>query len=171
MVFSAPTSTHSPTSKKQSAKRSLAHCKILARRTDPVANTHLLRAARKLGAAELQILEKEAKQIGTRIANMLDGYTVAPAPATGQDPEQWVQPLSAAIAQNEAATPGTPKQQIERQYFSAGRNQTTRRIVEPYWLEERHDLKYLRAYCHTAEDVHLFRLDRILSCKIVTDEQ
>ena len=133
----------------------------------PISSALLENLAQQLGTAEVQILEKEAKQIGTRIANMLDGYTVAPAPATGQDPEQWVQPLTTAIAQNEAATPGTPKQQIELQYFSAGRNQTTRRVVEPYWLEERHDIKYLRAYCHTAEDVRLFRLDRILACETV----
>jgi predicted DNA-binding transcriptional regulator YafY len=46
-------------------------------------------------------------------------------------------------------------------YFTAGRNLLTRRVVTPYWLEEHRGIPYLRADCHQAGKVLLFRLDRI----------
>ncbi len=81
----------------------------------------------------------------------LDGQTYAPPPQPS-DPQRWRPLIEAAVAA------GRP---LTMRYFTAGRNVVTERTVTPYWIEERHGLPYLRADCHLAGRVRLFRLDRI----------
>ena len=52
---------------------------------------------------------------------------------------------------------------VQMRYFSASRNATTRREVDPYRLWYAAGALYLIAYCHWRKDVRLFAVDRIRS--------
>jgi predicted DNA-binding transcriptional regulator YafY len=55
---------------------------------------------------------------------------------------------------------------VQLRYFSASRNQTTRREVDPYRLWYANGALYLAAYCHLRESVRLFAVERIRSCTL-----
>ena len=55
---------------------------------------------------------------------------------------------------------------IQMRYYSASRNTTTRREVDPYRLWYAAGALYLIAYCHWRRDVRLFAVDRIRSLTI-----
>ena len=55
--------------------------------------------------------------------------------------------------------------QLEIDYYSYSKDQTSTRIVHPIQLLNRDHNQYLYAYCETASDYRLFRLDRILVAK------
>ena len=82
---------------------------------------------------------------------MLDGRTFAPPPQPS-DPARWRPLIESAVATGRTLT---------MHYFTAGRNVLTQRTVTPYWIEEHRGIPYLRADCHLAGRVRLFRLDRI----------
>lgn len=52
---------------------------------------------------------------------------------------------------------------VQMRYFSAGRNVTTRREVDPYRLRYVDGGLYLIAYCHWRKDVRMFAVERIKS--------
>ena len=52
---------------------------------------------------------------------------------------------------------------IQMRYFSASRNTTTRREVDPYKLRYAGGALYLIAHCHWRKEVRLFAVDRIRS--------
>jgi predicted DNA-binding transcriptional regulator YafY len=53
---------------------------------------------------------------------------------------------------------------VQLRYFSASRNTTTRREVDPYRLWYADGSLYLVAHCHLRESVRLFAVQRIRSC-------
>jgi predicted DNA-binding transcriptional regulator YafY len=55
---------------------------------------------------------------------------------------------------------------LQMRYYSASRNTTTRREVDPYRLRYAAGALYLIAYCHWRRDVRLFAVDRIRSLTI-----
>jgi len=55
---------------------------------------------------------------------------------------------------------------LQMRYYSASRNTTTRRNVDPYRLWYAGGALYLIAYCHWRRDVRLFAVDRIRSLTI-----
>ncbi len=95
-------------------------------------------------AAQRQIM---AEQLGA----LLDNLPFTP-PLEPSDPAAWIPLIDAALAK---------QQLLQMSYFTAGRNLTTHRLVEPYWRETHRGVDYLRAYCHSAGHVLTFRLDRI----------
>jgi predicted DNA-binding transcriptional regulator YafY len=50
---------------------------------------------------------------------------------------------------------------VQMRYYSASRNTTTRREVDPYHLRYAAGALYLIAYCHWRRDVRLFAVERI----------
>ena len=52
---------------------------------------------------------------------------------------------------------------VQMRYFSAGRNATTRREVDPYRLRYVDGALYLIAYCHWRKDVRMFAVERVKS--------
>jgi proteasome accessory factor C len=54
-------------------------------------------------------------------------------------------------------------QALEMDYYTAGRDVLTQRVVEPYRLEQRGQVRYLVGFCHRAQAERVFRLDRIYS--------
>jgi proteasome accessory factor C len=58
-------------------------------------------------------------------------------------------------------------QQIEIDYYSFGRDEQTRRVVDPYTVFSASGQWYLSAYCHTADDERLFRIDRVHAARLL----
>jgi predicted DNA-binding transcriptional regulator YafY len=57
---------------------------------------------------------------------------------------------------------------VQMRYYSASRNVTTRRDVDPYRLWYASGSLYLVAFCHLRDDVRMFAVDRIRSLKTTT---
>ncbi|MBI2902159.1 MAG: WYL domain-containing transcriptional regulator [Candidatus Methylomirabilis oxyfera] len=55
---------------------------------------------------------------------------------------------------------------LQMRYYSASRNTTTRREVDPYCLWYVAGALYLIAYCHWRQDVRLFAVDRVRSLTV-----
>jgi proteasome accessory factor C len=104
-----------------------------------------------LSPVQQAALAAHLAQVTAQLQQVLDHLPSTPPP-TPTDPAQWRPVLLAAIA---------AKTTLAMRYFSAGRNLTTDRLIDPYWIEEQHGIPYLRAYCHSAGAVLTFRLDRI----------
>ena len=58
---------------------------------------------------------------------------------------------------------------LELRYFTAGRDETTKRVVDPIRLFSSEGRTYLEAWCRRAEGLRVFRLDRI-EAAVVLDE-
>lgn len=114
---------------------------------------HIRTLEQALTPLQQAALTAHLAQLEARLLQLLDHLPLT-APPTPTDPAQWRPILDAAI---------TAQQTLQMHYFSAGRNLTTQRLIDPYWLEEQHGVPYLRAYCHSAGSVLTFRLDRIQS--------
>ena len=57
----------------------------------------------------------------------------------------------------------TKKRTVEIRYYSATRDRTSRRKVDPYHIWFAAGALYLIGYCHIRKDVRMFAVDRILS--------
>ena len=55
---------------------------------------------------------------------------------------------------------------VQLRYFTASRNTTTRREVDPYRLWYANGALYLVAHCHLRDSVRLFAVERIRSCTL-----
>jgi hypothetical protein len=77
-----------------------------------------------------------------------------PWPEGGLPVEESLAVIRQALAEGQA---------LEMDYYTAGRDVLTHRVVEPYRLEERHDTYYLVGFCRRAQAERVFRLDRIYS--------
>lgn len=104
--------------------------------------------------AQRALVQSQRDVLQERLTALLDGYALTPPlpAADAPDPAQWRPHIDAAIANG---------QRLTLRYYTASRNLLTERLVDPYWIEERHGVRYLRAYCHHAEQVLVFRVDRI----------
>ena len=57
--------------------------------------------------------------------------------------------------------------QLELDYYSFGRDEVTRRIVDPYAVFSAGGQWYLSAYCHAVDDDRLFRVDRVRAASLL----
>ena len=55
------------------------------------------------------------------------------------------------------------RRQVELDYYSFGRDEVTRRVVDPFAVFSAGGQWYLSAYCHAVDDDRLFRVDRVRS--------
>ncbi len=60
------------------------------------------------------------------------------------------------------------KRTVEMRYYSASRNVTSRRAVDPYRLWYAGGALYLIGYCHRRQDVLMFAVERIRSLTVTT---
>jgi predicted DNA-binding transcriptional regulator YafY len=60
------------------------------------------------------------------------------------------------------------KRTVEMRYYTAGRDKTSRRKVDPYRIWYAAGALYLIGYCHMRREVRIFAVDRILSLTITT---
>ena len=70
----------------------------------------------------------------------------------GAAPPETLQVLSAAAARH---------RQVEIEYYAFGRDEWTRRVVDPYAVFSAGGQWYLSAWCHAVDDERLFRVDRV----------
>ena len=56
---------------------------------------------------------------------------------------------------------------LKMKYFSAGRNEETERVVDPYHLDNLKGDWYLVGFCHLRNEIRTFCLDRILECYLL----
>jgi predicted DNA-binding transcriptional regulator YafY len=68
--------------------------------------------------------------------------------------QQAIEQLTRAIAQTRT---------VQLRYYSASRDRTTRRDVDPYRLWYTAGVLYLIGYCHRRRDIRMFAVDRIRS--------
>src|SRR5699024_9165747 len=54
-------------------------------------------------------------------------------------------------------------------YYSAGRDTTSERVVDPVKIVAADGHAYLRAWCRTAQEIRQFRLDRIDACTVIDE--
>ncbi len=54
-------------------------------------------------------------------------------------------------------------------YYSAGRDTTSERVIDPVEVVAADGHAYLRAWCRTAQEVRQFRLDRIDACTVIDE--
>ena len=75
----------------------------------------------------------------------------------GHAPTETLPPLRSALNRGE---------QIDIEYYTYGRDELTRRIVEPLRIFSDNGNWYLHAWCHRATDERIFRVDRIRSVRL-----
>ncbi|WP_293767511.1 YafY family protein [Sporichthya sp.] len=61
----------------------------------------------------------------------------------------------------------TERRRLHLRYYVPGRDETTERDVEPMRLALVDGHTYLEGWCHRAEEVRLFRLDRVLALEVL----
>ncbi|MCU1448200.1 MAG: putative DNA-binding protein [Acidimicrobiales bacterium] len=59
------------------------------------------------------------------------------------------------------------RRQVEIDYYSFGRDEQTRRVVDPYRVFSASGQWYLSAYCHAVVDDRLFRVDRVRAARLL----
>jgi hypothetical protein len=107
--------------------------------------------------AGLEVVERLAEETLERLAQALDGWSAHGAYQPVQPLEQTIQVVEEAIAAGSS---------LEILYFTAGRGELSRRVVDPYRVEQRRGVPYLVGYCHLRQAERVFRLNRIREIKI-----
>jgi len=59
------------------------------------------------------------------------------------------------------------RRKVEVEYYSLGRNETSKRVVRPYFLMKSLDYWYLTGYCELRKDLRTFKFERMLSVKML----
>jgi len=59
------------------------------------------------------------------------------------------------------------RRKVEVEYYSLGRNETSKRIVHPYFLMKSLDYWYLTGYCELRQDLRTFKFERMLNVKML----
>lgn len=111
------------------------------------------RVAASLSPADIAGADRAAGRLLAALQEVIEGR--APFPSW---PEEGL-PLAVSLPVIEAAI--ATGQLLQLSYYTAGRDETTRRLVEPYRLERRGDVPYLVGFCRRAQAERIFRVDRI----------
>jgi proteasome accessory factor C len=88
----------------------------------------------------------------------------------GIDPDRSVEVSLGAVSESVLASlrdAAASHQQVEIDYYVYGRDERTRRVVDPYAVFAAEGEWYLNAWCHLAEADRRFRVDRIRSLTVL----
>lgn len=100
--------------------------------------------------------------LATGLAKLAGMLGVDPAAAVdvelGTTPEGVVETLRMAVAE---------RHQVEIDYYAYGRDERTRRVVDPQAVFAAEGQWYLQAHCHLAESERRFRVDRIRGLEVL----
>jgi proteasome accessory factor C len=61
------------------------------------------------------------------------------------------------------------RRQVDLDYYSYGRDQLTHRRVDPWRVHAEQGQWYLEAWCHSSDDVRVFRLDRVAGASVLDE--
>ncbi len=156
---------------------------LLTDRVDGVARWKLMDGFGKLPALGFSPSEMMALSLARHLLAPLDGTNIQAALQSAMAKAQAVHHAPEGLAEvRSALTFGlgshksykahrdtidrlsqaiTTMHTVQMRYFSASRNQTTRREVDPYRLWYTTGALYLIAYCHRRKDVRMFAVERI----------
>jgi len=116
--------------------------------------------AAELTAAFSKLTAALPDEVSLDLSHLGDAYSFRQQAAGAGDADQFRE-LARAVREG---------QQLELVYWTASRDETCHRIVDPYHLAGLNGDWYLIAYCHLREDVRMFAPSRIRSLRI-TGEQ
>ncbi|GAB3412587.1 helix-turn-helix transcriptional regulator [Flindersiella endophytica] len=80
--------------------------------------------------------------------------------------DTWEDPEIRATVQDALSR----RRRLHLSYWVPTRDETTERDVDPMQLAIADGRSYLEAWCHRAEDVRLFRLDRVAAARVLDEE-
>lgn len=110
-----------------------------------------------------------------RAARLLRAWTAALDAALDPLAEAVLEPTGAAASPGPAGLPDMIRRALDEArclsltYRGATRGVLTRRVVEPRALEASHGQTYLRAFCRWRQAERLFRLDRVISARLLRE--
>lgn len=115
--------------------------------------------AERLSLADLAAAEVAVEQVMQALRRALDGESPFPTWYKGE----------VAVAESAALIEAALAngRWLQLTYYSAGRDVTSRRLVEPYRLERRGETLYLVGFCQQAQAERVFRVDRIESIRLI----
>jgi hypothetical protein len=142
-------------------RASLGPTRHLLRPTHTIADATLDRLAEGLSPRILETIEQMVEDTLQRLHDALDGWRSPPLAAEDRLAGPALAEMQATLRQ--ALEDGHP---VEIDYYTAGRGELTRRVVEPLRLEERDGVPYLVAYCRLRQAERVFRLDRIREASV-----
>lgn len=99
----------------------------------------------------------------TSAGDTLSALTAGEAPHVGLVPDPWGPPVHGATV-TQALGRG---RRMRLRYLSAGRDELTERDVDPLRVVHDAGRDYIEGWCHRAEAVRLFRLDRVVTAQIL----
>jgi hypothetical protein len=106
---------------------------------------------------DLAAAEAAAQRVHAALQDVIQGRAAFP------QRRQPTLPVADSLAQIERAI--AEGQALAMDYYTAGRDEVTHRVVEPYRVERRStrrgDEAYLVGFCHRAQAERVFRIDRI----------
>lgn len=101
------------------------------------------------GVADTDAIQRALAKVEAAAGGEVDDATVTVALDT---PERWVPLLQRAVDEQRA---------LALRYYTATRDATTERTVDPLRVFEMDGRKYLEAWCRLAEGMRVFRVDRM----------
>jgi len=108
----------------------------------------------------LAAAEAAAGRTLSALRDVLDGRAVFPIwTETTLPVEESLALVEEALAEGQA---------LEMDYYTAGRDALTHRVVEPHRVEHRGDVAYLVGFCHRAQAERTFRVSRIRTLQLVS---
>ncbi len=94
-------------------------------------------------------------RVSIHLDNVADFLSVLPATECEYDPKSF-NALTSAIVR---------RRRLVLRYWSASRNETTRRLFDPYALLSVHDGWYAIGHCHQRVDIRMFAIQRVESLR------
>lgn len=113
---------------------------------------------RQLSPAAHSAAESALHKTLERLAQAVDGWAAHPAVRGVTDVERLLADVERALDEG---------RDLEIIYWTAGRDERSRRRVTPYWVEWRGRVAYLVGYCHHRQAERVFRADRVEEWRMV----
>ncbi len=99
----------------------------------------------------------------TSVADTLSVLTSGQRSALGIIPDPYGPPAHAATVTSALLQ----RRQLRLRYLSAGRDELSERVVDPHRIVSDAGRHYIEGWCHRAEAVRLFRLDRVVQAEVL----
>jgi proteasome accessory factor C len=117
-------------------------------------------------AAGRTVLAASGGDDGGPLARGLGKLATALGVDAGEAVEIELGPVAEELLQT-LRTAAAESRQVEIDYYSFGRDERARRVVDPYAVFSAGGQWYVSAYCHRVDDERLFRVDRIAGATLL----